>query len=162
MTGTGTTKTRYALRPALPEDREFLVALYATTRTDLARLPLTDDQRDALVRMQFHAQDVHYRQTNPHGSFDVVEVGGCLVGRLYVDRRPDDIRIIDISLLPEDRNAGLGSTLIRAIKDEAALSGRSVSLHVAVGNPAADLYRRLGFEVVSDVGVYRFLRWAAP
>lgn len=153
---------RVTLRAATVDDREFLVALYATTRDDLARLPLTDDQFDALVRMQFHAQDSHYRQTNPNTSFDVVEVDARPAGRLYVDRRNDEIRIIDISLLPEHRGAGLGSALIRSVKDEAAATGRTVSLHVAAGNRAAELYARLGFQVVADVGVYRLLEWKAP
>jgi ribosomal protein S18 acetylase RimI-like enzyme len=153
--------TRHSLRPARPDDRDFLLALYATTRDDLAQLPLDTEQRDALVRMQFHAQDTHFRQTNPDASYDIVEIGGAPAGRLYVDRRRDEIRIIDISLLPGHRNARLGSTLIRGVMDEAAGSGRMVSLHVAVGNRAAGLYRRLGFVVVDDLGVYRLLEWRA-
>ncbi|KAA1426181.1 GNAT family N-acetyltransferase [Nocardioides antri] len=154
-------RVTHTLRAATPQDREFLLALYGTTRDDLSLLPLDEEQRDALVRMQFHAQDMHYRQTNPNADVDVIEVDGRLVGRLYVDRRPGDIRIIDISLLPEDRDAGLGSALIRAVQAEAAASGRTVSLHVAVGNRAADLYVRLGFRVMSDVGVYRLMEWRA-
>ena len=152
--------TRVALRPATAEDREFLVALYATTRADLALLP--PDQRDALVGMQFRAQDLHYRQVNPDADFDVVEVDGRRAGRLYVDRRADDVRIIDVCLLPEHRGAGIGGALIRAVQDEAVATGRSVSLHVAAGNPAAALYERLGFRPVGDDGVYRRLEWRAP
>jgi len=154
--------SQISLRAATADDREFLVALYGATRTDLARLPLDETQRDALVRMQFHAQDVHYRQTTPDAAFDVIEVDGRPVGRLYVDRRVDDIRIVDVSLLPEHRNAGIGTTLIRALQDEAAATGRGVSLHVAMGNPAAGLYSRLGFQLVADDGIYRRLEWSAP
>ena len=146
-------------RPATADDRDFLVALYGSTRADLALVPLDADQRDALVRMQFHAQDMHYRQTNPDASYEVVEVEGRPIGRLYVDRRADDIRIIDISLLPQLRNAGIGSALVRAVQDEAAATGRTVSLHVAMGNPAARLYERLGFRLADDLGVYRLLEW---
>ena len=150
---------RVALRPATADDRDFLVAFYGSTRDDLALLPLDTEQRDAIVRMQFHAQDMHYRQTNHDASFEVVEIEGRPIGRLYVDRRADDIRIIDISLLPEHRNAGIGSALVRAVQDEAAASGRTVSLHVTIGNPAAGLYDRLGFRLADDLGVYRQLEW---
>lgn len=151
--------SRVALRASTSADREFLIALYGSTRGDLTLLPLDAEQRDALVRMQFHAQDMHYRQTNPQASFDVVELEGCPIGRLYVDRHADDIRIIDISLLPEHRNARIGTALVRAVQDEAAATGRRVSLHVALGNPAAGLYDRLGFRMVDDLGVYRLLEW---
>lgn len=154
--------TRVTLRPVTTEDHEFLLALYGSTRTDLALLPLDDAQRDALVRMQFHAQDSHYRQTNPHATYDVIEIDGVPVGRLYVDRRARDIRIIDISLLPEHRDAGIGTALIRSVQQEAAATGHTVSLHVRMGNRAADLYRRLGFCLAEDLGVYRRLVWAAP
>jgi len=154
--------TGVSLRTATDDDRAFLVALYGTTRADLALLPLDDAQRQALVQMQFRAQDLHYRQANPDASFDVVEVGGRPIGRLYVDRHADDIRIIDISLLPQHRNAGIGTALVRAVQDEAAVSGRTVSLHVAMDNPAAGLYERLGFLLAADLGVYRLLEWRAP
>ncbi|WP_183101236.1 GNAT family N-acetyltransferase, partial [Nocardioides pelophilus] len=122
------------LRPVTEADRPFLVALYATTRADLALLPVAGDQRDALVAMQFRAQDQHYRQLHPDASFDIVEVAGRPGGRLYVDRGTAEIRIIDISLLPEHRGAGIGAALIRGVQDQAAATCRTVSLHVAMDN----------------------------
>lgn len=157
-----TASTRLSLRAASGDDHAFLVALYGTARGDLALAPLDDDQREALIRMQFRAQDLHFRQHHPDARFDVVELDGRPAGRLYVDRLNDDIRIIDITLLPEHRGQGYGAALIRAVQDEAAASGRTVSLHVASGNRAAALYERLGFRLVADLRVYRQLRWRAP
>ncbi|MDZ5623247.1 GNAT family N-acetyltransferase [Nocardioides bizhenqiangii] len=157
-----TLPAQVVLRPVTGDDHEFLVGLYASTRADLALLPLDEEQRDDLVRMQFHAQDLHYRQTSPNGSFDLVEIDGKPVGRLYVDRTVGDIRIIDVSLLPSLRAAGIGSALIRAVQDEAAATDRTVSLHVAMGNRAEVLYERLGFRLSADLGVYRLLEWRAP
>lgn len=151
---------RASLRAATPDDRAFLLALFATTRPDLALLPA--EHRDALVEMQFRAQDQQYRQANPQATFDLVEVDGAPVGRWYVDRRPDDLHLIDISLLPEHRGAGIGTALVGALQDEAAASGRGVTLHVALGNRAEALYERLGFRVAADLGAYRLLEWRAP
>lgn len=153
---------RTTFRPATDADRPFLVALYATTRADLVLLPLADDQRAALVTMQYRAQDLHYRRHHPDAAFDVVEVGGRPAGRLYVDEGVADVRIIDISLLPEHRGAGIGSALIRGVQDRAAATGRTVSLHVAADNPAEALYERLGFSLVADLGAYRLRVWNAP
>jgi ribosomal protein S18 acetylase RimI-like enzyme len=110
--------------------------------------------------MQFDAQDREYRRHNPEGSFDVVEVDGRPAGRLYVDRRPGDIRIVDISLLPEFRGAGVGGWLIGRLMEEAAASRRKVSIHVEIHNRAARLYARLGFAVAADLGVYRRMEWS--
>jgi len=157
-----TVPDRVTLRPVTDADQPFLVALYATTRADLAMLPLAGEQRDALMTMQFRAQDQHYRQHHPGASFDVVEVDGRRGGRLYVGSGVDDLRIIDISLLPEHRGAGIGTALIGSVQDQAAATGRTVSLHVTADNPAAGLYERLGFRLVEDLGVYRLLGWRGP
>ncbi|MFC7493163.1 MULTISPECIES: GNAT family N-acetyltransferase [unclassified Nocardioides] len=155
-----TTTQRVDLRPATDADREFLVALYASVRADeLDQVAWPPGQREAFVVMQYDLQDRQYRQHNPHGTFDVVEVDGRPAGRLYVDRRPTDIRIVDIALAPACRGHGLGTRLVRAVLDEAAASGRTASIHVEVHNPAAALYARLGFEVAEEVGVYRRMEW---
>lgn len=149
-----------ALRPSTEEDREFLVGLYASTRdAELSQVAWAPGQREAFVRMQFTAQDTEYRRHNPQGTFDVVEVDGRPVGRLIVDRRPGDIRIVDISLVPEARGAGIGSRLIGELLEEARASDRIVSIHVEAHNRAAELYARLGFVVAEDLGVYRRMEW---
>lgn len=148
------------LRPATDDDREFLVGLYASTRAaELDQVQWQPGQREAFVRMQFDLQDRQYREHNPRGSFDVIEADGRPVGRLYVDRRPTDIRIVDVALVPEHRGRGIGTALLGRILDEAAASGRTASIHVEVTNPAAALYERLGFEVVAELGVYRLMEW---
>ena len=150
---------RTSLRAATPDDRDFLLALFATTRPDLALLPA--EQREVLVEMQYNAQDRQYRSANPEARFDVIEIDGALAGRLYVDPRDEALHLIDISLLPEHRGAGTGTALLGALQDEATASGRGVTLHVASGNRAEALYERLGFRLVADLGVYRLLEWRA-
>lgn len=160
MTDDVATAHRIRLRPATEGDREFLVRLYGSVRAqELDQVAWQAGQREAFVRMQFDLQDRQYRQHNPHGTFDVVEVEERPAGRLYVDRRATDIRIVDIALLPEYRGRGIGTHLVREVLDEAAASGRTASIHVEVHNPAAALYERLGFAAVAEVGVYRRMEW---
>jgi ribosomal protein S18 acetylase RimI-like enzyme len=150
------------LRPVTVADRDFLVGVYGSTRDEeLSQVEWAAGQREAFVRMQFDAQDADYRKRNPAGTFDVIEVAGRPAGRLYVDRRPDDIRIVDIALLPEFRGSGVGRRLLAELMDEAATSGRKLSIHVEIHNRAAGLYERLGFEVVAERGVYRLMEWRA-
>jgi ribosomal protein S18 acetylase RimI-like enzyme len=150
------------LRPITDADREFLVDVYGSTRDEeLSQVAWPAGQREAFVRMQFHAQDVDYHRNNPDGSYDVIEVDGRPAGRLYVDRRPDDTRIVDIALLPEFRSHGVGGQLIGGLMQEAAESGGKVSIHVEIHNRAATLYERLGFVTVDEHGIYRQMEWTS-
>jgi ribosomal protein S18 acetylase RimI-like enzyme len=158
-----TATVQVVLRPSTDADREFLVGVYGSTRDEeLSQVAWAPGEREAFVRMQFDAQDSEYRRHNPHGTFDVIAVDGRPAGRLYVDRRPTDIRIVDISLLPEFRGRGVGGRLIAALMEEAAASARSLSIHVEVHNRAARLYERMGFVVAAEHGVYRRMDWSGP
>jgi ribosomal protein S18 acetylase RimI-like enzyme len=149
-----------ALRPATPEDRAFLLSVYAAARAaELDQVAWPPGVRESFLEMQFNAQDGEYHRLNPDASFDVVVVAGERAGRLYVDRRPGELRVIDISLLPAFRGRGLGGAILAGLQEEAAAAGRIVSLQVELSNPAARLYERLGFELVQDLGVYRCLEW---
>jgi GNAT superfamily N-acetyltransferase len=148
------------LRPAGPDDAEFLYRVYANTRyQELAPLGWAAEQVEAFLRMQFRAQDTHYRQHYPSAAFDVVVVGGVPAGRLYTDRWADQIRVIDISLLPEFRGAGVGTALFARVMAEAAATGRRVSIHVEAFNPARRLYERLGFVRRDGTGIYDLMEW---
>jgi GNAT superfamily N-acetyltransferase len=157
---TGTHTVEITLRPTTDGDRELLLAIYGLTRAEeLDQVEWASGQREWFLEMQFDAQDREYRRANPDGRFDVIEVDGRPAGRLYVDRRPDDLRIVDISLLPESRGYGIGAGLIAGLQREAAAEGCIVSIHVEAHNPAARLYERLGFIVAADLGVYRRMEW---
>jgi ribosomal protein S18 acetylase RimI-like enzyme len=149
------------LRPAGDADRAFLVEVYASTRAhELAMVPWTDEQKAAFIAHQFAAQDVHYRTYYEGASLDVIEVDGESAGRLYVDRGPSDIRVIDIALAPAFRGRGIGSGLLRSLIAEAQETGRRVSIHVEMNNPARRLYERLGFRAVGERGLYVLMEHA--
>jgi ribosomal protein S18 acetylase RimI-like enzyme len=134
--------------------------VYGSVREEeLAMVAWGEGQREAFIRMQFDAQDTEYRRMNPNGTFDLIELQGRPVGRLYVDRRPTEIRIVDISVLPEFRGAGIGGSLITELMEEAALSGRSLTIHVEITNRAERLYSRLGFVEAARQGPYCRMEW---
>jgi len=151
------------LRPVGPADEAFLSTLYASTRQDeLALTGWDDDQKAAFCRQQFSAQSAWYADRYPGASFQVVELGDTPAGRLSVDRREDEIRIIDIALLPQFRGLGVGTALITDLQGEAAATGRPVTISVARSNPALALYRRLGFVPVGGQEVHVLMRWEPP
>lgn len=143
------------LRPITAADMEFLLRLYASTReAELQQVPWTPEQKAAFVRQQFEAQHAYWQENYTDTSWDLVECDGEPVGRLYVARWPDEIRIVDIALVPEYRGAGLGTRLFRELLVEADRLGKKVSIHVEIYNPARRLYERLGFVQAGDRGVY--------
>ena len=120
-------------------------------------MPWTDAQREAFLRMQFDAQDRYWRERNPAATYDVILVDGVPAGRLYVNRVADEIRIVDIALLPEHRGRGAGTLLVRRVLEEGSATGRPVTIHVERTNRARVLYERLGFRQISSTGVYDLL-----
>lgn len=153
---------RHRLRPSTPDDRELLLAVYASTRAnELALTDWSDAQRRAFVEMQFDAQSRHYAQQRPQAICQVVMLdAGHAVGRLWVDRGADSLHVLDISLLPEARGRGLGSLLLRELMAEAQQRGTALTISVEVHNPALRLYQRLGFETQGGVqGIYQRMAW---
>lgn len=151
------------LRGETDEDRPFLERLFISTRweeTGLTGWP--EDMRLAFLRQQFSAQTQHYHTHYHDAEYGVVEVRGASAGRLYIHRSSRELRIVDISLLPEYRGTGIGGALIRILQDEAAAHGRVVSIHVEKFNPAQNLYARLGFVQTGESGPYWRMDWLPP
>lgn len=119
----------------------------------------TDGMKDSFIRQQFNAQHAWYQEHYQGATFDVILVDGAPAGRLYVHRRPKEIRLVDIALLPEFRKGGLGTSILRDLLAEGEAAGKPVTIHVEVYNPAMRLYERLGFRPVEDRGVYRLMEW---
>ena len=149
-----------SFRPIRDEDREFLLRLYASTRADeLAQVDWTEEEKDRFLEFQFSAQHGYYQEQFPDARFDLVLVDGAAAGRLYVDRREDEIRLIDIALLPGFRRRGIGARLMNRVLAEGREAGLPVQIHVEQNNPAMRLYDRLGFQRVEEQGVYYLMRW---
>ena len=148
------------LRPCVAQDEAFLQEVYASTRTEeLSHIGWDVTQQQAFLGMQYQAQRRSYRLQFPGAEYRIVQRGADDVGRMIVDRSSDVVWLVDISLLPEHRNAGLGSGLIRDLQTEAAQAGKPVMLHVDIANRARRLYERLGFAQTADGEIYVEMTW---
>jgi ribosomal protein S18 acetylase RimI-like enzyme len=151
---------RVTLRPARPDDEVFLYQLYCSTRAEETNAwGLKDSQREMLLRLQFTARARHYEIAFPQAEHQIILLDNRSAGRILVYRSENEIRLVDVALLPEYRGAGIGSSLVRALCEEARATGKPVTLHVAKVNPAAQLYRRLGFSVIGDIGTDYKMEW---
>jgi ribosomal protein S18 acetylase RimI-like enzyme len=142
---------RIVLRDVVREDHDLLLALYASTRVvELDAVPWPDETKAAFIAQQFHAQDTDYRARHPDGSFQVIEVAQGRVaevgGRVITSwLAPTHLRLVDIIVAVEWRSVGIGTAVLTHLCHRADNARAVVSLHVEHGNPAAELYRRLGF-----------------
>lgn len=148
------------LRSVTRADREILLAVYAASRIiELSMLPWNDSQKRIFVEHQYDAQTSYYAEKYPAATHDVILSDGTAVGRLYVDRRTNEIAILDVAVLTEFRGQGIGTTVIKRLQAEAAATGRAVGVFVEVFNPSQKLFGELGFAVVADDGMNRRFEW---
>jgi ribosomal protein S18 acetylase RimI-like enzyme len=134
--------------------------LYHSTRAEeMAHFPFDDAQKLAFLDQQFAAQHAHYNQHYPTAERNIIERDGAPIGRLWIDEWRDQIRLVDIALMPDARGAGIGTRLVLEVLDRGRAAKKPVTIHVEGFNPALRLYQRLGFEKVDTNGVYYLMRW---
>lgn len=152
-----------ALRPVAPADEEFLLSIYASTRADeLAQAPWSAEQKQAFLRMQFDMQRREYDARFPAAEYDVILLDGQPVGRLWIGRGEEEIRLLDIALWPAMQNKGIGGALLRRLIAEAHETGKKLRHMVFMLNTdARRFYERLGFRAFEDVGAYAHMEWQA-
>jgi N-acetylglutamate synthase-like GNAT family acetyltransferase len=150
-----------SFRPVGPEDSAFLFELYASTRREeLVRNGWSPAQQAEFLKLQFAARQSHYQDRYPNATFQLILREGKPAGCFHIDRRPEEIYVVDLALLPHYRD-GTGRTVLRGLLAEAARAGLPVMGHVEILNPALRLFQRLGFVIVEGAGPHYRVRWEA-
>jgi ribosomal protein S18 acetylase RimI-like enzyme len=117
-------------------------------------LELALDEKEQLMTMQFHAQQAQYNSQYPDADYDLVLKDDMAIGVLFAQRGPDEFVLVDITLLPQHRNSGIGAVLIRDLIRDAQSACKPLRAHVLKQNPAWRLWQRLGFRLLRDDGAY--------
>jgi ribosomal protein S18 acetylase RimI-like enzyme len=146
--------------PARPEDIDFLYHLYASTRLDEIRAWGWDEtMQTSFLSLQWKAQRHSYTQLFPNSVNHIVLADEVRAGRMLTFRDGQQLRLIDIALLPKYRNQGIGTVLIRELQKEAVAATLQLCLSVLSTSPAVQLYHRLGFVKVSGDELYDSMVW---
>ncbi len=141
------------LRPVTAEDENFLAQVYASCRQEeMQLLPWGEAAKQSFLQMQFRAQQTHYQTYFPKASHDVILVQGIPVGRVYVDRRETEIRILDFAVLLNKRGQGIGSHVLQSLIKEAETSHKTLSIYVERSSPSLRLFQRQGFVKAGENG----------
>ena len=147
------------LRSVSPADDDFIYACYASTRAqEMAHVPWSTEQKEAFVRMQYTAQKQHYAAEFPRASHELICVDGASAGRIYLDRREDSLHILDITVLPQHRNRGIGLLMMRRLLREANKAEKPVTIYVESFNPSLRFFERLGFQKDHEKGFHLLMK----
>jgi GNAT superfamily N-acetyltransferase len=150
-------------RPVTRDDADFLLLLYKSSRgDDLRGLGWDEDRIDEFLGMQYQAQQKFYESDNQNTIDEIILLDGESAGRLIVKRSEDDIRCIDLALLPEYRSRGAGTVLLRKLQEEASAANKPLRLQVIRFNRAVGLFERLGFVRISETGTHFQMEWTPP
>ena len=149
------TDNKFSLRPADAEDDEFLLRLYMANRSsELHAVGWNEEQIQKFCELQYRAQSWQHGATFRNALDSIVEIEGSKIGRLKVLDTDGEVLLVDIALLPQYQNRGIGTSLLEQLKTRAQAAGKPLRLHVLVTSPGIRLYERLGFTQLSNDGSY--------
>ena len=151
------------LRPVSAGDDQFLLSVYASTREEeLSQAEWAEGQKEMFVRWQFDLQRREYDTRFPDAAYHVIWIDDRPAGRIWVGSDDEQIRLLDIGLLPEFQNRGVGTALLRRLMEQAANERKALRHMVFVlNNDAHRFYERLGFAIIDDLGAYKHMEWRA-
>lgn len=151
-------KLIFILRAVTNEDLPFLKEVYRSTREqELSQINWAKEQTDRFTEFQFSAQHSYYLHKFPGMEMKLIRVNSEKVGRLYTWQTSDEIRIVDISLLPGFQNRGIGTAIIQQLITESEQKEKKLSLHVEHQNRALRLYERFDFKKEGEEGTYIYM-----
>lgn len=149
------------VRSVAPEDENFLLALYASTRAaELDQAQWQEGQREQFVKWQFDMQRKEYDSRFPDAEYAVILIDEQRAGRIWIGEDEKQIRLLDIAILPQFQNRGLGTLLLQQLIREARAAKKPLRHMVFVLNDQAHrFYERLGFVIIEDLGAYKHMEW---
>lgn len=152
-----------SLRPMNASDNAFIETLYRSTRDDLRMLDAEDDFIEEFISFQRRAQTEGYGDMFPNAMYFVAEYHHERIGRVVLDFGQNEIRVVDIALIPAARGKGFGGQILQAVQMTAGKVMAPVTLTVRFDHlRAKQLYERLGFTVEEAQIPYERMVWYPP
>lgn len=151
------------IRPANHADNPFLEKLHHSTRQDLQLIDADKEVVESIMELQLKAQTQGYGSQFPNAMYFVVERHCEPIGKVTVDFGHNEVRLVDLALIPAARGKGLGAEIIRAFQQAATMVAVPMTLSVMQSNfPAKALYQKLGFVTASVEIPYELMVWSPP
>jgi len=150
-------------RPETQDDETFVRRLVVETIAgELGARTWPEPMRSQLIDLQYRTRRSVGRSTPGVTTSQILVADGEDAGWLLTADLDDEIRIVEIMVLPPRRNQGVGSEAIDAVLRRAAGTGKPVRLLVNCTNARAiRLYERLGFRTAGTDQVQFLMEWTA-
>jgi ribosomal protein S18 acetylase RimI-like enzyme len=148
-------KPSITTRAATPQDDAFLYELFKAVRSpEFAFAQMAPAQLELLMSIQYAGQKATYGMEYP-GGHDIVLLDREPIGRIWVHRGAQEYHLVDIALMPEFRNRGIGARLVTEAIAAALSAGLPLRCSIALNNPGSlRFHQRLGFEIAGRDDVY--------
>jgi ribosomal protein S18 acetylase RimI-like enzyme len=142
-------------RAATEQDEAFLFALFRDVRAaEFAQAPLGPAQLDLLMSIQYAGQKQTYGAQYPAGN-EIVLLDGKPIGRMWLYRGTGEQHLVDISLMADFRNRGIGAALVTEAIAAARAAGVRLCCSVAAANQGSlRFHQRMGFEIAGRDEMY--------
>ena len=129
------------LRPACSDDYEFALKLYVE-----AISPLASAWREWVDA----DQEAEFASLWRHDDTRILTLDGEEIGWVEFRRTGDELFLRQLYISPGHQRRGIGSQVLRLLREEQRGSAESMALFVLKNNPAFRFYERHGFEVVRE------------
>lgn len=134
-------------------DTTFLKKLFiANTKPLFAYFP--PEQQDMFISMQLVAQQQDYQTRWPKAKCTIILFNSEPAGQFLVDKSGQYFFLIDIAILPEYQNSGIATHVLQTLIKDASSQKMSIRLSVLKQNPALQLYKRIGFNVIGENDIH--------
>jgi ribosomal protein S18 acetylase RimI-like enzyme len=154
------------LRPAQAKDEDFLRSVHDAGRAwefEPLKAAGEDELLATILKQQAAAQHDEYFNTFTLAKYAVIEWCGHPIGRIYADFREQEIRILDLIILPAYRGKQIGEIIVRGLCAQASQERKPVTLQVHPFNRARLFYQRLGFrDLGPNPGPFHEMEWRDP
>jgi GNAT superfamily N-acetyltransferase len=126
-------------------------------------LDAEEDFIDELIDAQRRAQTEGYGDMFPNAMYFVAEHHNERIGRVVLDFGHNEVRVVDIALIPAARGKGFGGQILQSVQLVAGKVMAPVALTVRFDHlRAKQLYARLGFVVEEAQIPYERMVWYPP
>lgn len=137
----------------------FFFTVYANSReAEMSSWGWAPEEQCKFLRMQYQCQQRSYQMQYPHLESRIIYVESIPAGRMLLAKTEAGKVLVDIGLLTEFQNQGIGSALLHELQEELK-PGESLRLSVLNNNPARRLYDRLGFQILEVGEPYLTMIW---
>ncbi len=143
------------LRPVQPVDEDFLFEIFEQSREEEFGLShWSAGEKDCFLRWQFQLRKTSFKSQFPASTQWIVLTDQRPVGCYEVQIDQVEIRLIDLTLLIQERGKGIGTVLLQRLIEQSIKTDKPIRLHVEQTNRALHWYLRLGFRPFGQNGIY--------